>query len=578
MRLLAAVRLSELTDETTSPERQREKILTYARLHGHDIVGVAEDLDVSGAVSPFDRPSLGPWLTGSLADEWDGLIVARLDRLTRSLFDFLELWYWLDNRGKALVRLEPSLDMTTPAGRAFAHVIAVFAEFERETIRDRVRGTYHYLRRNGKYTGGSIPFGYMPVRAEPKGWKLVPDPELAPVVREMVGRYLAGESFHQIKDWLNKEKVPASRDALRQRSGKPLNGKPWTSSPVRRVLSSPHLVGHLATSSGEPVRDEDGIAVTITPLLDEDTYAKLQAALRDRAYNRRVNASRLLGVASCTCGAPLYVSVTKFRGKEFRYYQCHASRFRRGGCTAKRIRAGLLERMTEAAFLASVGGVEVLEPVPVAGEDHAAELRQVEEAITNLEDQYVTGALYAGAAGAERFAAMMARLEERRAKVAALPCRLPRTDWRPTGRTFAQRWEDLDDNGRRLLMVQAGFRIRAAMKDGRLVLELALDPDLARRAGLAASDADPGKPSGEPTTVLRYQPGQTDVTPGPGETSAEDLAQRLTAVQLALEEAERCEALEQVSRARPLSMTPAAVRSRRLRAERKARAAASRES
>lgn len=60
MRLLAVVRLSDLTDETTSPERQRSKIDTYARLHEHEVVGVAEDLDVSGSISPFERPKLGP--------------------------------------------------------------------------------------------------------------------------------------------------------------------------------------------------------------------------------------------------------------------------------------------------------------------------------------------------------------------------------------------------------------------------------------------------------------------------------------------------------------------------------------
>jgi site-specific DNA recombinase len=98
MRLLAVVRLSDLTDETTSPERQRGKITTYAKLHDHEVVGVAEDLDVSGAVSPFDRPQLGPWL--KRPDDWDGLIVAKYDRLTRSLLDFLVLYKWLSDRAR----------------------------------------------------------------------------------------------------------------------------------------------------------------------------------------------------------------------------------------------------------------------------------------------------------------------------------------------------------------------------------------------------------------------------------------------------------------------------------------------
>lgn len=52
----------DLTDETTSPERQQTKITTYARLHDHEVVGLAEDLDVSGAVRSAWREPLRPGL------------------------------------------------------------------------------------------------------------------------------------------------------------------------------------------------------------------------------------------------------------------------------------------------------------------------------------------------------------------------------------------------------------------------------------------------------------------------------------------------------------------------------------
>jgi len=58
--------LSVLDDESTSPERQFDKIETFARLGDHELVPITEadyDLDISGAVSPFDRPGLGPWLS-----------------------------------------------------------------------------------------------------------------------------------------------------------------------------------------------------------------------------------------------------------------------------------------------------------------------------------------------------------------------------------------------------------------------------------------------------------------------------------------------------------------------------------
>ena len=204
---------------------------------------MAEDLDVSGAVSPFDRPQLGPWLKRS--DDWDGLIVAKYDRSTRSLLDFLVLYKWLQERGKTLIWIDPPLDFSTPFGKAMANMLITFAELELAVITERIREAWHALREAGKWPGGTVPFGRIPVRAEPKGWRLVPDPEYAPVVVEMVRRYLAGHSFHMLSRWLNEQGIPASRDAQRLRNDKPAKGKGWTPATVQKVLTSPGLVGHV---------------------------------------------------------------------------------------------------------------------------------------------------------------------------------------------------------------------------------------------------------------------------------------------------------------------------------------------
>jgi hypothetical protein len=76
LRALIELRLSNETEETTSPDRQREQDEAYCGIRGWDIVGVCEDLDVSGGISPFDRPELGKWLTApEYIDKWDVLVV-----------------------------------------------------------------------------------------------------------------------------------------------------------------------------------------------------------------------------------------------------------------------------------------------------------------------------------------------------------------------------------------------------------------------------------------------------------------------------------------------------------------------
>jgi site-specific DNA recombinase len=220
--LLSVVRISDLTDATTSPERQRTKNQAYADLNDHKIIATAEDLDVSGKVSPFERKSLGPWLNDPVKiGQWDVLIVARLDRLSRSVRDFLELVEWLTEHGKKLVCLDPSIDLTSPWGEFMATMLVALARFERKITSERVKESTKHQRAHGQYVGGQVPFGYLPVKLDDKGWGYEPDPVYAPIVREMAEKLLGGWSQHQVAEWLNDEGIPTSRNVIRRRHGKP---------------------------------------------------------------------------------------------------------------------------------------------------------------------------------------------------------------------------------------------------------------------------------------------------------------------------------------------------------------------
>ncbi|MER6076831.1 recombinase family protein [Streptomyces sp. NPDC001833] len=99
-RVLGVVRLSRVSDETTSPERQRRSIQRWADQEGHVVVGWVEDIDVSGGVEPWKRPGFGKWLPSTVgkevsaiehriaveesrADEYDIICVLKIDRLSR---------------------------------------------------------------------------------------------------------------------------------------------------------------------------------------------------------------------------------------------------------------------------------------------------------------------------------------------------------------------------------------------------------------------------------------------------------------------------------------------------------------
>jgi DNA invertase Pin-like site-specific DNA recombinase len=85
--------------------------------------------------------------------EIDIVLVWRLDRWGRSVADLVSTLQELQHLGVGFVSLTEALDLTTPAGRAMAGLLAVFAEFEREILRARVRAGLTHARQNGKRLG-----------------------------------------------------------------------------------------------------------------------------------------------------------------------------------------------------------------------------------------------------------------------------------------------------------------------------------------------------------------------------------------------------------------------------------------
>ncbi|WP_322632906.1 recombinase family protein [Glycomyces albidus] len=153
------MRLSRVTDVTTSPERQREAIEHWAAEAGHTIVGWAEDLDVSGSTDPFERDELGPWLR-ERTEEFDGLCAAKIDRWARSIVHFSKLLAWCDEHKKLAATADRQLNTAKPSGKLIAYVAAIFAEMELDAISERVSGTRAKLRQTGRWGGGPVPYGY----------------------------------------------------------------------------------------------------------------------------------------------------------------------------------------------------------------------------------------------------------------------------------------------------------------------------------------------------------------------------------------------------------------------------------
>jgi putative DNA-invertase from lambdoid prophage Rac len=138
-------------DQQTIPLQIRA-LREYAARRGWTIALQVKEVG-SGASQRQLREKL---LDAARRREIDVVLVWRLDRWGRSVADLLATLQELDHLGVGFVSQTEALDLTTPAGRAMAALLAVFAEFEREILRERVRAGLVHARRNGKKLGRPI--------------------------------------------------------------------------------------------------------------------------------------------------------------------------------------------------------------------------------------------------------------------------------------------------------------------------------------------------------------------------------------------------------------------------------------
>jgi len=124
----------------------------YAARRGWTIALQVREVN-SGAARREAREKL---LEAARRREIDVVLVWRLDRWGRSVTDLLATLRELEHLGVGFVSLTEALDLTTPAGRAMAGLLAIFAEFEREILRDRTRAGLAHARQNGKQLGRPI--------------------------------------------------------------------------------------------------------------------------------------------------------------------------------------------------------------------------------------------------------------------------------------------------------------------------------------------------------------------------------------------------------------------------------------
>ncbi|MFB7470100.1 recombinase family protein [Kitasatospora sp. NPDC056184] len=519
LRGVSAIRLSVLTDETTSPERQREANDRAAGLNNIDFGEgdqrrEAIDLDVSASkTAPWERPELAYWL--ARPDEWDVMVWWRFDRAVRSQQDMHNLAEWASTHRKMIIFAEgvgggmQTFDFRNPLDpitRMMLNQFAFAAEMEAWSIKERVMGAQAAMRKMPfRFKGGRPSYGYkiipMPAEHGGVGKTLGQDESAVTIIIRIIKDLLSGKTLRRICMELERDKVPTPRDHWSVTHGRKTGGKTggakgesntrdvfkWVPTVLRKILTNPSLLGW-KMHGGDPIRDAEGTPILSTeePILTREEFDVIGKFFDDRrmAEPRAIptDASKLLRVIHCgTCGSRMYHRTNK---RQQRAYTCGGHLTRVKCASPMTIRADWVEDYVEREFLALTGRIRIQRTVITPGYDPAQELAHVlAEFNAHQEDKGQQKSATAKAAWKARAAA----LDNRMGVLESTPVRPEKREKIDTGETFADLWGTSDDDARRLLLIDAGARleIRKGVRGGWRTL------DPRRVAFTVTGDLDP---------------------------------------------------------------------------------------
>lgn len=333
-RVVLYVRVSghEQATEGYSVGEQTERLRSYAAAMDWTVVRILTDPGFTG--SNMDRPALKELIGIVKAGQVDKVVVYKLDRLSRSQKDTLYLIedVFLKNNVD-FVSLSENFDTSTAFGRAVIGLLAVFAQLEREQIRERMIMGREARAKDGYYTAGLWTLtGY-----DYKDGELVVNEYEAMVVREIFRLFVAGKTLRGLAAELN-------RRGLYCKSSK------WQDTALARILSNRHYIGEVKFSrKWYPGRHE--------AIIDRETFDAAQKMLRLRSESKLSTnkpTTALSGFCFCgKCGAR-YHKVTRHPKKDGTrrevfecYSRSHATKkmSRAASCDNKIYEVGELERL-----------------------------------------------------------------------------------------------------------------------------------------------------------------------------------------------------------------------------------------
>ena len=304
-----------LEQEFNSLDAQRDAALHYIKSQAHEgWVPTNESYDDGGFTGGnTERPALKRLFKDIENGLVDVVVVYKIDRLSRSLFDFLQMVRTFDRHNVSFVSVTQQFNTSTPMGRLMINVLMSFAEYEREVTGERIRDKIAASKKKGMWMGGTPPLGY-----DVNERKLTVNHDEAATLRMIFEEFLRYESVTTVASQLKRKGVIGK--SWTSRRGITRKGEALDKGNIYRILNNPLYIGKIRHKK-EIYEGEH------TPIIPQHMWDAAQSLMDknssgERRKRTRTDSSHLLRGIIFDCeGNALTPSSTKNRyGRSYRYY------------------------------------------------------------------------------------------------------------------------------------------------------------------------------------------------------------------------------------------------------------------
>lgn len=299
--------------DATSISQQLERGRAYAVSQAWEVVAEFRDEGISGAKALKDRPE-GRRLLARAGRDFDVAIFWSVDRFTRSAGKGLRDFEVVEAQGCNIVFVKEAVDTSTPAGRLFRTMLAAFAQFEREQIRDRSMSGRYGAAQRGRWPSGRVPHGY---EWDAEKAELVLNESQAEGIRHAFRLRAEGVTYREMVERLESLGYEPPLDR-------------WTHQGLQKMVKNPIYKGDGHTTYLAPAQgaEREAFHYPAPAIVSETIWGAAQPAKGNWAPNQRRNRYPLGGrvhhIHTDGTTATMYGRYRDRLGR--RYYTCTASK------------------------------------------------------------------------------------------------------------------------------------------------------------------------------------------------------------------------------------------------------------